>query len=76
MAGVWTTLDILTRTTTTHEQLLSLVNDASDEFLRAHAYGPSTAAAPREILANGVAERDGTSADADDLVLSTAGSWK
>ena len=47
----WTTVQILTPVRTTREQLLRLVDDAVDEFLREHGFNPSTAADPSKILA-------------------------
>jgi len=47
----WATVEILTPVKTTHEQLLRLVDDAVDEFLREHGFDPSSAADPSEILA-------------------------
>ena len=47
----WTTVQVLTPVKTTREQLLRLVDDAVDEFLREHGSDPGSAAGPSEILA-------------------------
>ena len=49
--GPLTTVQVLIPVRTTREQLLRLVDDALDEFLREHGVDPSTAADPSEILA-------------------------
>ena len=42
--GLWATVQILTSARTTREQLLSLVDDALDDFLREHGFDASTPA--------------------------------
>jgi hypothetical protein len=49
--GLLATVQVLTPVRTTREQLLRLLDDALDEFLREHGFDPSTAADPSEILA-------------------------
>ena len=67
--GLWTTVQVLTSVKTTREQLLSLVNDALDDFLREHGFDASTPADPA------VGEGERNSSDADELVpTATAGS--
>ena len=68
--GLWTTVHILTRATTTREQLLGLVTDALDVDLREHGSDPSTAVDSDELLADGAAEGD-SNADTDDRVLAS-----
>ena len=66
--GLWATVQVLTSIRTTREQLLSLVNDALDDFLREHGFDTSTPADP------GVGEGERSSAQADHLVpTATAG---
>ena len=66
--GLWATVQVLTSVRTTREQLLSLVNDALDDFLREHGFDASTPADPS------VGEGDRTSARPPELVpTATAG---
>ena len=66
--GLWATVQVLTSARTTREQLLDLVNDALDDFLREHGVHASTPVDP------GDKERDSAD-DADELVTTaTAGS--
>ena len=67
--GLWATVQVLTSVRTTREQLLSLVNDALDDFLRDHGCDASTPADPCDE------ERDSAD-DADELSTSTAGSGR
>jgi hypothetical protein len=61
-------VQVLTSVRTTREQLLSLVNDALDDFLRDHGFDASTPADP------GVGEGDRSSAHGSELVpTATAG---
>ena len=57
---LWATVQVLTSVRTTHEQLLSLVNGALDDFLREHGFAVSTPA--------GLGEGDDRSAQAGALV--------
>jgi len=67
--GLWAAVQVLTSVRITREQLLSLVNDALDDFLREHGFGASTPADPS------VGGSDRSSADAPELVpTATAGS--
>ena len=50
-SALLTTVQILSPVRTTREQLLRLVDDALDEFLREHGFDPSTAADPSETPA-------------------------
>jgi hypothetical protein len=66
--GLWATVQVLTSIRTTREQLLSLVTDALDDFLREHGFDPS---APVDAS---VGEADRSSAHAPELVpTATAG---
>ena len=66
--GLWATVQVLTSVRTTREQLLSLVTDALDDFLREHGFDPST---PVDARAE---ERDSSTPDARELVpTATAG---
>ena len=58
--GLFATVQVLTSVRTTREQLLSLVNDALDDFLRDHGFDPSTPADP-------YAEERDSADDADEL---------
>lgn len=49
--GLLTTVQVLTPVRTARGQLLRLVDDALDEFLREHGFDPSTAAGPSETPA-------------------------
>ena len=67
--GLWATVQVLTSVRTTREQLLSLVTDALDDFLREHGFDPST---PVDARAE---ERDSSTPDPRELVpTATAGS--
>ena len=63
--GLWATVQVLTSARTTREQLLSLVDDALDDFLREHGFDAST---PADRC---VGEGDHRSAEADVLVPTT-----
>ena len=66
--GLWATVQVLTSVRTTREQLLSLVNDALDDFLREHGFDASTPADPS------VGEGDRSSAHVPERVpTATAG---
>src|SRR6186713_3250112 len=60
--GLWATVQVLPSVRTTREQLLSLVNDALDDFLREHGFAASTPADPS------VGEADRSSAPAHEHV--------
>ena len=60
--GLWATVQVLTSVRTTREQLLSLVTDALDDFLREHGFGPSAPVDAR------VGEGDGGTLDAHERV--------
>jgi hypothetical protein len=69
--GLWATVQVLTSVRTTREQLLSLVDDALDDFLREHGFDASTPVDPR------VGEGDRSNAHAPELVpTATAGSHR
>ena len=66
--GLWATVQVLTSVKTTREQLLDLVNDALDDFLREHGVHASTPADPC------AQEHHSSTADADEHVpIPTAG---
>ena len=66
--GLCATVQVLTSVRTTREQLLSLVTDALDDFLREHGFDPST---PVDARAE---ERDSSTPDARELApTATAG---